>query len=192
METKKSSDATPILQEVWGDFATYDFNAVGQQTKFRRLQNGILGLGVVAVLLALVQTQRFGVDEPASLSYWYEALRWGIILAPILIAVLIAASNQFKSGNKWIMLRSGAESLKREMFRYRAQAGIYSDEAAQDTTREQKLADKLTKIRRQVMKTSVSEGALKPHGQTMPSGMGFLSSSGYIDAKALRLYQAIS
>ena len=178
----------PILKEVWEQYAAYDYNAVGEQVKFKRVQNWILSLGVTAVLLALVQTQLFGVGEVAEGAptvllipnyYWYQILRWGIIIAPILIAALIALSNQFKSGNKWIMLRSGAESLKREMFRYRAQAGIYSDAS----TQQQKLADKLTQIRRQVMKTSVSESSLKPHGKAMPSDMGFLTSSGYIDSR---------
>ena len=183
METEKTSGGAPILKEIWDQFATYDTNAVREQVKFKRVQNSILVLGVIAVLLALFQAQLFGVDEPDPFSLLYEALRWSIIIAPILIAALIAISNQFKSGNKWIMLRSGAESLKREIFRYRAQAGIYGDEATQEKTREQKLADKLTKIRRQVMKTAVSEGALKPHGKTIPSDLGFLSSSGYIESR---------
>lgn len=184
MNTQNASDGAPILKEVWDQFATYDTNAIREQAKFKQIQNWILIFGVIAVLLALIQTQIvLIVGKPESFTLWYEVLRGAIILAPILIAALIAISNQFKSGNKWIMLRSGAESLKREIFRYRAQAGIYSDEATQEKTREQKLADKLTQIRRQVMKTAVSETSLKPHGQTMPSDMGFLSSSGYIDAR---------
>ena len=155
---------------------------------FKRIQNFILALGVIAVLLAVIQTQLFGVDPEVAASIpgfnpWYTVLRWGIIIAPILIAALIAVTNRFKSGNKWLMLRSGAESLKREMYRYRAKAGIYGDEGSTDTTPEQKLGDKLARIRRQVMKTAVSEGALKPHGQTMPSDMGFLSSSAYLDRR---------
>ena len=177
-----------VLKEAWEQYAVYDSNAIRQQKTFKQLQNAILALGVIAVLLAVIQTQFFGVDPEVAQDIpgympWYAVLRWGIIIAPILIAALIAVTNQFKSGNKWLMLRSGAESLKREMFRYRAQAGIYSDEGSADTTPEQKLADKLTKIRRQVMKTAVSEAGLKPHGQTMPSDMGVLSSSDYIDRR---------
>ena len=196
METQKASTSVPVLKEVWKEFATFDANAGRNQTSFKRLQNVILALGVIAVLLAVILTQIFKLEEPTSDSanyFLYQALRWGVIIAPILIAALIALSNQFKSGNKWIMLRAGAESLKREIYRYRAQAGIYSDEATADKSREEKLADKLTKIRRQVMKTSVSEGSLKPYDGPIPptmygaagqdDGLSFISSSQYIDIR---------
>ena len=151
-----------------------------------------------ALALTAVRTLGFVKREgvpPASRTatlfnyYLFYVLRWGIIIAPILISILIAITNQFKSGNKWIMLRAGAESLKREIYRYRARAGIYSDEAAQDTTPEEKLADKLTQIRRQVMKTAVSEASLTPYTGPLPpkmygaaaedDGLSILSSEDY-------------
>ena len=98
-----------ILEQAWRQFATYDSNSGSHQGLFKRLQVAILVLGVLAVLLALILTEIFGVDEPTTYSLLYEALRIAIILAPILISILISASNRFKSGNKWIMLRSGAE-----------------------------------------------------------------------------------
>ena len=38
----------------------------------------------------------------------------------ITITVLIAAANRFSAGNKWIFLRATAESIKKEIYRYRA------------------------------------------------------------------------
>ena len=166
-----------ILEQAWRQFATYDANSGSHQSLFKRLQFAILALGVLAVLLALAQTEIFGVDETvvarrkAGYEIWYEMLRYAIIIAPILISILISASNRFKSGNKWIMLRSGAESLKREIYRYRTQSGIYSDDATKEKSRDVKLADKLSLVTRQLMKTAVNEASVPPYEGEVPPKM---------------------
>ena len=160
-----------ILEQAWRQFATYDSNSGSHQSLFKRLQVAILVLGVLAVLLALIQTEIFGVDEPTTFSLWYAVLRYAIILAPILISILISVSNRFKSGNKWIMLRSGAESLKREIYRYRTQSGIYSDDATREKSRDVKLADKISLVTRQLMKTAVNEASVPPYKGEVPPKM---------------------
>ena len=191
MATQKN----PILEQAWRQFATYDGNAGSHQKLFHRLQLAILGLGVLAVLLALIQTQIFGASPTDAVQkQWdFRLLRYAIILAPILISILISATNRFKSGNKWIMLRSGAESLKREIYRYRARAGIYSDASTVGKSRDLKLADKLSLVTRQLMKTAVNEASVPPYEGDLPPKMygaaadddGFsnLTAQKYIDIR---------
>ncbi len=167
METQQQN---PVLRQAWKLFATYDANAGTHQTLFKRLQVGILALGVLAVLLALVQTQIFGVDPDATTQdqLGFKALRYAIILAPILISIFISATNRFKAGNKWIRLRAAAESLKREIYRYRGRSGIYSDEATTEKSRRVKLAEKMKLVNGNLMSTAVNETAVTPYGDDQP------------------------
>ena len=184
-----------ILQRAWQRFAVYDFNAIRHQRSFDWLQFFILALGVVAVFLALLQAQLFGIEEPAATAdhFWYDMLHYAIIVAPILISVLLAASNRFKAGNKWIMLRAASESIKREIYRYRARSGIYSNKETTRTTREAKLAEKLKEITGRLTKTAVNEAALRPYSGPIPpvmygaaaadDGVSYLSPSEYITVR---------
>ncbi len=165
-----NTQRNPILEKAWRQFAAFDANSANHQKLFKRLQLGILALGVAAVLLALTQAQIFGVepDGATQASWGYLLLRYAIILAPILLSILISASHRFKSGTKWIMLRAAAESLKREIVRYRARSGIYSDGATSETSRDLKLAEKMSLITRQLMKSAVSESSVTPYGEDQP------------------------
>jgi len=54
--------------------------------------------------------------------FWMDPVRRVIIIAlPITISVLLAAATRFDEGGKWVLLRSSAEAIKREIFRYRVQ-----------------------------------------------------------------------
>lgn len=168
-----------LLRRVWHRFATYDAAAERYQAGFARSQLWILLLGVLAVALALIQTQIFGTEQPAGASWEYDALRYAIIAVPILISILVAAANRFKAGNKWILLRAAAEAIKREIFRYRTRAGIYSEterakaskQADADVTRDARLAERVKAITGQLMKTTVNEAALRPYEGQIPPEM---------------------
>lgn len=131
-----------VLIQAWGHFANYDLNAVLYEKRFHGLQIAILAIGIVGTALALIQ-QRFNPDGvQTSLKNWWLYLPWPwseptkywvgwwlihylLIAIPIVLTILITAANRFKQGNKWLLLRSGAESIKREIFRYRARSGDY-------------------------------------------------------------------
>ena len=210
MEPKDTSavadqaEGVPVLKQAWQRFATYDSNAGAHQTLFKWLQLFILLLGVFVVLLVLIQTQFFGVDPPdpdapdpdgtySQRNFWYQLLRSVIIAAPILISILIAATNRFKSGAKWIRLRAAAESLKREIYRYRGRSGIYSDEATTETSREIKLDEKIESIKNHLMKTVDNEAAVKPYEGKIPperygaadedDGFSVLTAEKYLDIR---------
>jgi hypothetical protein len=103
------------------------------------------------------------------------------------LTILITAANRFKQGNKWLLLRAGAESIKREIYRYRARAGDYGEvlnatpekppsaptptlpASPPPPTPEQVLSQKVEDITRRIMRTEVNTAALKPYDK----GKGF-------------------
>ncbi|MDM8547474.1 SLATT domain-containing protein [Candidatus Venteria ishoeyi] len=91
-----------------------------------------------------------------------------IILVPIIVTALLAAANRFNNGNKWLALRSSAEAVKREIFRYRAQAEIYFPVAGEKKNQEIKLDDRLKLISDQLMQSEVNLSALHPSPNNIP------------------------
>jgi hypothetical protein len=89
-----------------------------------------------------------------------------IILLPITIATVSAASVRFRPGNRWVLLRGTSETLKREIFRYRARAGIYSHEQTKKVSREVKLAEAIGSATGSLMRTEVNSLSLAD----VPSG----------------------
>ncbi len=138
-------------------YAVYDENAQRHQSDFRRIQFWILLLGIVATALALTQAQlakTFG-----KVGWWEsELVRYAIVLMPIAISVLVAVATRLKQGNKWVLLRAGAEGIKREIFRYRAGSREYGDGKRLP---EAVLADQVETITRRLMRTDVNVSALR-------------------------------
>jgi hypothetical protein len=176
-----------VLLQAWESFADYDLNAMLQQRKFDRLQHSILIIGVLGTFL-IIATQ---VWAPESLvggnrnGWWW--VNHFLIAIPILLTILLTAASQFKQGNKWLFLRAGAESIKREIYRYRTRTNDYleiNDGFAEGTTSQkpatpaQHLARKLQDITQSVMATEVSSSALIPYDKArglpppMSSGEG--------------------
>jgi hypothetical protein len=161
----------PTLKMAWERFGLYDMNAMRQQTSFNRIVVWILCLGIVATLLALSQTQleTLGLLKPPS---WdYSVLRYAIIAVPIVLSILMAVANRFRAGNKWILLRANAESIKREIYRYRTQAEIYGDQQKGGSSPETQLVHKVEAISRRLMRTDVNLSALRPYEGPIPPKM---------------------
>jgi len=90
-------------------------------------------------------------------------LQWVIVALPIIITFLIGILSHFSHGKKWIALRSSAENIKSEIFRYRTKTGIYSDK-----DRETKMADKVREFNNHLMQTAVKLSALKNYTGPLP------------------------
>jgi SMODS and SLOG-associating 2TM effector domain 1/Protein of unknown function (DUF4231) len=116
------------------------------------------------------------------------ALHWLVLLTPITISVLGAYNSHFRDGNKWILLRGAAEALKREIFRFRAQAGAYSDEQCLETSRELKLAAKLKDISSALEQSEVNKTSLLSMPRILAKRGGdernsFLSPEQYVEVR---------
>jgi hypothetical protein len=152
------------LKYAWQIFAEYDENAKRQQKDFNRLQKWVLVLGVIATALALSQTHFTNFFQVGSLQD--NAIRLAILILPITISILVAARNQFKFGNKWVLLRGGAEAVKREIYTYRMHALHYSDNQSRPLSREQELANRTDAITRQLLQTEVNLSAIQPYNES--------------------------
>jgi hypothetical protein len=106
---------------------------------------------------------------PAAMSL----LRFAVVAVPIVVAMLVAYYNRFDAGSKWILLRATAESIKREIYRYRTRADIYRTPKLddQDATADALLARRVGDLCRRTMRTEVNFSALKPYKGVLPPGM---------------------
>lgn len=165
------SDQETPLKLAWQRFALYDANAGRQQKNFKRLRVWILVLGVLGTLLALSQTQLNLSLSGFNGSLGNQVLHYVIIVVPIAVAILIAAANRFSAGNKWVLLRGSAEAIKREIYRYRTRAEIYSKQQTTQVSAEAKLMRQVENIGRRLMQTEVNLSALQPYDGPIPPKM---------------------
>jgi len=182
-----------MLKLAWRQFGVYDLNAVRHQCMFQRIQNAIIWLGVVGTTLALTQANiKVPALEPSLQKSLHDILHYMITAVPILVAILLAAANEFKSGNKWLHLRSSAELLKSEIFHYRTQTETSISRQIPEETREIRLAKKLKQISTQLMQTDVNLSALKAYTGPLPpvygtkpgdDGFSMLSPENYLDIR---------
>ncbi len=162
------------LEHAWRRFGDYDQHAVFAQRQFSRLRTATLVLGVVATALAVIysQLERYqtlvsGPDQP--LFQW--GLRVGrllVILTPIVLSVLVAGSVKFNLGLSWVLTRASAETIKTEIYGYRARVGAYSPEQIAASSREAVLARQVQSIGERLMKTQVNQATLQPYTGSLP------------------------
>ena len=198
----RQSGGESVLRQAWRRFAAIDSAAVRQQTDFMDAQWRILALGVLAVFLAIVHLLlkdagvqgapgtpgTAGVPGSADLGVaglLYKALGYILIALPIGTSVLIAATNRFKPGKRWILLRSAAESIKREIYRYRLRSDAYGS----DATREKNLSKAIEDITRRLARTEANTTALPVYTGPIPppnaasardDGLSFLGTDQYV------------
>lgn len=167
-----------VLRQAWETFADYDLNARHQQKRFDQLQLAILLVSVAGTALALFQQANAPwVAETGRL----QPLAWGLaqaqgrwvytppspwwilhhllILIPILLLVLVTAANRFRQGTKWLVLRAGADAIRREIYLYRTRVRHYREKA------EQSLSQRLADITRKTMQTEVNTSSLQPYSK---------------------------
>jgi hypothetical protein len=174
------------LTDSWNRYDDLDLAAIRKQVLYRDLQLTILSLGLIATLLAIARSgnalplwlkQLFPAQYMRALQNLTHVL---IVLTPITISILVAASSRFREGNKWILLRASAEAIKREIFRYRMQAGAYSNDQCLQTSRESKLAAKLKDVSSALAQSEVNRTNLPAVVKIDPTRLTFLSPEGYL------------
>ena len=183
----RQSGGESVLRQAWRRFAALDAAAIVQQVDFKTNQKRILLLGVLAVLLAIVYSlisDELVKAYPAA-DLLRTVLRGLLIVTPILSSVLIAATNRFKPGKRWVLLRSAAESIKREIYLYRLRAEGYDA----DDTREKNLSQAVEDITRRLARTEANTTALPAYTGPIPpanaasaqdDGLRFLGTDQYV------------
>jgi len=162
--------ATNTLKEAWARFDELDFAANRKQRWFRTIEMLLIVLGVFAALVAILTT----------IFSHSGALHWAVLITPITISIVGAYNSHFRDGNKWVLLRGSAESLKREIFRFRTQSGAYSDDQCQQNSRESKLAAKVRDITSALEQSEVNKNNLEPRPAGDTKRHDFLAPEDYI------------
>lgn len=159
-----------LLEEAWKRYQVYDHNSDRFKLGFYRMQATVLSVGVLAVFLAVAQQQievmrlRTGPDAPAWMAASVAWMRYPLIGLPVLGAILIALSNRFRPGNRWILCRSSAEAVRREIYRYRVQACAGGVHRIGQETPEELFQRRLETIGSRLMQSELNRTAL-----TMPA-----------------------
>jgi len=160
----EASNYDPLLELAWRNFTLYDGHANRLQKGFNNLQVSILTIGIVASALAVSQTQFKEIQLTPTVSIVFHYI---LIVLPISISVLVAISNRFRSGTKWVLLRAAAEAIKSEIYQYRARSHIYrhkKDESIQSLR--EKFSSTLEYINNHLMKTDVAIHGFDNHDYT--------------------------
>jgi hypothetical protein len=190
---------TSILSSAWELFALYDKNAATKRKYFERIQLGILSIGVIATAMVVLQVLLRSYKFLTTGTFADQFVHGIIVLLPITISVLIAGVSRFTPGSKWILLRSSAETIKREIYRYRTETGDYKKNSVApspkkpDLSPEENFAQKIADISQQLMLTEMNTSALQPYIDAIPpqmygaeandDGYSKLSSDAYISIR---------
>jgi hypothetical protein len=211
------------LEMAWQRLGTYDAQALRHQADFNRLRTWILRLGVLTTFMVVLKAALASPGWVAYLTFlsqqtrdWLNtiAVPWSgvvlyyvVLLLPILTSLVLAVETRLNPGNKWVLLRNSAESIKRAIFEYRTRPAVYSrpaaaggaqtpapsDQQQEQATREAELARSVAFISQQLLQTDVNMSALPAYTGKIPpqyaaaeadDGFRFLTPDLYI---ALRL-----
>lgn len=172
-------------------FHQLDDAASRRQTWFRRIETWLVALAVIASVLAVVTTiWPWNPSPPGGHPNWLSAgfgLHVALLIVPISISILGAYNSHFRDGIKWILLRGSAETLKREIYRFRARSGDYADEKCRQTSREIKLAAKVKDIYASLQQSEVNKQGIamaKPEASSVPQTWGSsLSPDEYVSER---------
>jgi hypothetical protein len=173
-----------FLRQAWERFGVYDAQAERYKKDYYRMQTSILALGVITTLLIIISTlYREQLASQGGISAIFaESLIYLVIILPITTSALLAFVSRLNPGNKWVLLRSSAEAIKRAIYLYRTRPVTYpkttlgmdgqeppsritlEEEKQEQATREAELNSRIQFITSQLMQSDVNMAALPPYG----------------------------
>ena len=156
MSQQINKDKSLALKTAWQRYAEFDASALAASKRHLSLRGWVIVLAVIATLLAIL-TQLYGEAEtPIG-----QALKIALILVPIVSSVLLAFANKFQQGERWLVFRTGAEEIKKEIYLYRTLL-------QQQEERDQWLNERVAAIQRQVFEGVGGDLILKPYIGSIP------------------------
>jgi hypothetical protein len=125
-----------VLKEAWQRFAEMDESAVRSKRSTTALAWFVLALATVTALLAFALV--LSTRAPAYLSFldheavrnWLKSFVTGL---PLIAGILLGWMDRRSRTGTWIEIRASAESILREIYRFRARVKPYESVAKQGT-----------------------------------------------------------
>jgi hypothetical protein len=149
------------LEHAWRQHAAVSRTSARRQLSYRDRAKLILGLGVLVTFLVAVQVVLERDGWLAVYPQLGNLLHLLIVAIPITVGIFTAAMTAFRPGPQWIVLRGTSESIKSEIYRYRARAGKYSFAETRTTPASTKLARAIGSTMGSLMRTDVNTDALE-------------------------------
>lgn len=151
--------AKPILQIAWARFSELDVNSLARSKSHLGKRRWIAVLGVLATLFAIL-AQMFPVgSEPAVLGWTFRIL---LVSTPLFASAMAAFTKALYSSGDWLMMRAGAEEVKKEIYFFRTIL-------KKQKKRRAYLEKRLVEIQRQLYQSLGGELVLKPYSGPVPS-----------------------
>lgn len=108
----------PILNIAWTRYAFLDAASVRRSHANSRLRYWIIVLGVLATLFAIL-TQIFFSGPNAEQTLASLTVKIMFVTTPILASILAAFTAKFYANGNWLLTRSAAEEIKKEIYIFR-------------------------------------------------------------------------
>lgn len=157
----ETTERPPILDIAWKRFAIFDAAASRRTRGFYRIRSFILWTSVAATLFAILITVLPASPLPVfQLAVFKLVLKFLFIATPIVASFIAAFATRFYSNGSWLIMRAGAEEIKKEIFLYRT-IGDKSD-------RDQVLENKLANIQRQMYQSLNGEFSFEEYNGEIP------------------------
>jgi|GEM_PF-174971 len=156
MSQQPANENAIALQNAWQRYAEFDQSALTASKNHLNLRRAVIILSVAATLLAIL-TQLYGNSETGL----GQALKVGLILVPIISSVILAFANKLQQGERWLVFRTGAEEILKEIYFFRTVL-------QQQAERGQWLTERVAAIQRQVFEGVGGELVLKPYTGPVP------------------------
>ena len=113
-----------LLKEAWARYAFADAEAKRLKTPSTWGARGVIGLGALAAVAALALSSLVDGSPP------WVAVKLAVLVLPLLAGLILALMQRSARAGSWVAMRGAAESLLREIYRFRASVGAYSVDAA--------------------------------------------------------------
>ena len=179
-----SADRSPTLLDAWARFSEYDLNASLAQKRFTSRRKWLTIMGVAVTVLAVLHSTLIAIVREikcnpfpgltwdfTKLETWriIDVFEVGIIMMPILTTVIYAGDVKSNMGLAWIVFRSTAEALKKEIYLYRIQVGSYVPRSGNgEDSRDIQLAKRIKTLGQRVMETQVNQTGITPYTGSLP------------------------
>jgi hypothetical protein len=139
----ETTERPPILDIAWKRFAIFDAAASRRTRGFYRIRSFILWTSVAATLFAILITVLPASPVPVfQLAVFKLGLKFLFIATPIVASFIAAFATRFYSNGSWLIMRAGAEEIKKEIYLYRT--------TRDKSDRDEVLENKLANIQRQM------------------------------------------
>jgi hypothetical protein len=156
----EASKTTPILNIAWTRYAHLDSASVRRSRANSRLRFWIILLGVLATLFAIL-TQIFfsGPDAEDSVSGLIVKILF--VTTPILASILAAFTAKFYANGNWLLLRSAAEEIKKEIY-------IFRTILQKNAGRRAQLEKRLAQIQRGLFRSLAADFSFEDYQGSIP------------------------